>query len=179
MDSLEIDGIKTHYTLEQLQDIEIQMRMLRQVRTNDFTEEELEIWKSISFGPKPTPPEEYDTSPECVTWRDILECNGPAHRCPILTGEITQQEVNEWGVEYEKLKKIDIEEVKKKYNVKLESDEEKPYKDDGCNPPAASQRRKPIQWPSWSEIFPWVESVPYGEMFDCVSFFSNRETYDK
>ncbi len=118
-DTMEIDGkeVPCHFSVEMLQDVEIQMRLLRQFRTTEITDEEIAIWKAISFGIDRTPSDEYDQSAEAVTWREILGCTGPGFRCPILTDPITQQEINEWGVEYEKLKNIDFEAVKKKYGL--------------------------------------------------------------
>jgi hypothetical protein len=185
-DKFEIDGkeVTGHFSLEYLQDAEIQMRLLGKFRTTEITDEEIAIWKAISFGIDRTPSGELDQSPEAVTWRELLGCDGPGFRCPILTGEITQQEINEWGVEYEKLKKIDFEAVKKKYNVKFESDHEPPYPEydtstpGDCWPPF--QPTAPIQWPAESTIFPWVEDTrpKANNILDSfLNFFSNPDTY--
>lgn len=130
-ETIEMEGIgkvTAHYSVECLQDQEIQMRMFRQFRTTEITDEEIAVWKAIYFGLDPTKPENFSQDKEAVTWREILCGVGPAHRCPILTGEITEQEISEWKEDYEKLKNINFAEVRKKYNVQFESD---PY----CDPP--------------------------------------------
>jgi hypothetical protein len=181
-EKFEFDGqeVTGHFSVEHLQDVEIQMRLLRQFRTTEITEEEIAAWKTIYFGLDPVKPGEYNTDPECVTWREILGCTGPGFRCPILTDEITQQEIDDWGAAYTKFKNIDFDEVRKKYNVKFESDEPPPYPEYedfgwGCSKPA-----QPVQWPPESTIFPWVEDLTKGKRFPLdgdINFFANPETY--
>ena len=124
--SLEIEGVGTAIcSVECLQDIEIQMRMFRQFRTTEITDDELAAWKLVCFGVPPTKPEE-TVSPEVRTWREILGCGGIAHRCPILTGEITETEIAEWTSANEQLGKMNLEEIRKKYKIKFESEDEEP-----------------------------------------------------
>lgn len=143
-------------SLEQSQDIEIQLRMFRQLRTTEITEEEIAEWKTIYQGVEKPTPEDYTQDVESITWREILGCTGPAYRSPILTDEITQQEINEWGMEYEKFKKMDLAKIKKKYNVKFERENEDEWL--GIRPE-----------PGLKDMFSWVDGD--------VNFFSNRETY--
>ncbi len=169
IEKIEWEGIGTvTTTTEFLQDVEIQMRLLGKFRTTEITEEEIADWKEVYFGPPKTEPEDFDKSEQCISWREMLGCNGPGFKCPILTDAITEQEISEWGEEYDKLKKIDIDEVRKKYNVKFESDEEPPYpiyQEDG-----SKKYRRPgstecdINW-----LYPWADGD--------VNSFANRDTY--
>lgn len=165
-DKFEIDDkeISCKFSIEYLQDVEIQMRLLRQFRTTEITDEEVAVWKAIYFGFDPVSPAEYDQSEEAVTWREIIGCSGPGYRCPILTGPITEKEIDEWHNDYKNLKEVDFAALRKKYNVKFESDEEPPYQDYGDG--YYFQPTAPIQWPAESTIFPWIEETPIREILD-------------
>jgi hypothetical protein len=154
--------------VECLQDIEIQMRLFRQFRTTEITEEEIQIWRAVYFGIDRVKPEEFSNDLEAVTWREILCGTGPAHRCPILTEEITDQEITEWREDYEKLEKINFEEVRKRYNVKFERDEyyEPPYQECDWTNTSWNRTRRPVQWPAESTIFPWIEEAFPGVILD-------------
>ena len=117
---IEIEGVGTAIaTPEQNQDLEIQKRMNKIIRTSDISEEEAVYWKDIVFGRSLPQPSEYIDG-EAKIWREILEQNGPAHRSPILTDDITEEEIVSWKEAEEQIKNMDLDALRNKIEFESE-----------------------------------------------------------
>lgn len=120
--TMEVEGIgHAICSTECLQDQEIQMRLFRSFRTTEITEEEIAEWKLIYHGVPRPKPEEWENG-EAATWRDLVGYSGPGYRSPILTDEITEQEIDDWRSASQQIEKMNFAEIRKKYNVKFESE---------------------------------------------------------